>query len=51
MCVDITCHLKEGAAAKLSRLENKEAPHEHISRPLLLTDFPRQEEQNSTFIE
>jgi hypothetical protein len=37
MCVDMTCHSKEGVAAKLSRLENKERPHEHISRPSLFT--------------
>jgi len=43
MCVDITCHSKEDAAAKLSRSENKEAPHEHISRPSLFTGVPRQE--------
>jgi hypothetical protein len=43
MCVDITCHSKEGATAKLSRLENKERPREHISRPSLFTGVPRRE--------
>jgi hypothetical protein len=51
MCVDIICHSKEGAAAKLSQLENKEAPHEHISHPLLVTGVSREQQQNSGFIE
>jgi hypothetical protein len=51
MCVDITCHSKEGAAAKFTRLENKERPHEHTSRPSLFTGVPRLELLNASLIE